>query len=123
MSHLPYDANRLQAELAQLRATLRTVEAPTLDEADLRARFREAELRDAERKRARTAVGGRVGGRRRLPLAAAAAVALAIGSVLTVVALRSERPIPVAAEPPAAAPAAVGAFQPLLSSPRLSASA
>jgi hypothetical protein len=122
MSQLPYDANRLQAELAQLRAALRTVEAPALDEADLRARFREAELRAAERERARDAVAGRGGGSRLLPLAAAAAVALAIGSVLTVVALRTERPVSSAATPPASAPAAVGAFQPLLSSPGLSAS-
>ena len=123
MSNSP-DASRLQAELAQLRAALRTVEAPALHEAALRAQFRDAELRDAERKRAANAPAGRAGGSWRLPLAAAAAVVLAVGGALTV-ALRSERPgpVPVAAEVPEAAPAAVGAFQPLLSSPGLSSSA
>ncbi len=128
MSNAPYDANGLQAELAQLRAALRSIEAPALDEAVLRARFRdarlrEAELRDAGNKRSRNAE--RAGGSRRLPLAAAAAVVLAVGSLLTVVALRSERagPMPVAVEAAGAEPAAVGAFQPLQSSPGLSASA
>jgi hypothetical protein len=120
MSHAPYDASRLQAELAQLRAALRAIEAPPIEEAALRARFREA-----ERKQAQIAPVERAGGSRRLPLAAAAAVVLAVGGAWTVVALRSERPVPVpvAAEAPEAAPEAVGAFQPLLSSPGLSASA
>ena len=98
MSHLPHDASRLQAELAQLRAALRTVEAPVIDEAALRAQFR-----DAERKQARIAPAERAGGSRRLPLAAAAAVVLAVGGALTVVVLRGERPapVPVAAEAPA----------------------
>ena len=123
MSNAPTDANRLRAELAQLRAALRAVEAPALDEADLRARFRDAGLRAAERKRGQKT--GRAGGSRRLPLAAAAAVVLGVSGVLTVAALRSERPgpVPVAAEVPGGEPAAIGAFQPLLSSPGLSASA
>jgi hypothetical protein len=128
MSHLPYDANGLQAELAQLRAALRSVEAPALDEAILRARFRDARLRepglrDTGNKRSRNAE--RAGGLRRLPLAAAAAVVLAVGGLLAVVALRSERagPVPVAVETAGVQPAAVGAFQPLQSSPGLSASA
>lgn len=119
MSNAPYDASRLQAELGQLRAALRAIEAPPVDEAALRAQVRDrgqAKIAPAER------AGG---GSRRLPLAAAAAVVLAVGGALTVVALRSERPVrvPVAAEVPEAAPEAVGAFQPLLSSPGLSASA
>jgi len=118
MSNSPHDASRLQAELAELRAALRTVEAPAVDDADLRARFR-----DAERKRARNAAAEPASHSRRLPLAAAAAVVLAVGGALTVAALRSERPGPVAAEAPEVAPAVVGAFQPLLSSPGLSASA
>jgi len=119
MSNAPYDASpRLQAELAQLRAALRAVEAPPIEEAALRAQFRDC-------KQAKIAPVGRAGGSRRLPLAAAAAVVLAVGGALTVVALRGERPVPVpvAAEAPEAAPEAVGAFQPLLSSPGLSASA
>jgi len=119
MSNAPYDASpRLQAELAQLRAALRGVEAPPIEEAALRAQFRDC-------KQAEIAPVGRAGGSRRLPLAAAAAVVLAVGGALTVVALRGERPVPVpvAAEAPEAAPEAVGAFQPLLSSPGLSASA
>lgn len=125
MSHAPYDASQLRAELAQLRAALRVIEAPPIEEAVLRAQFRDAELRDAERKQAQIAPAERAGGSRRLPLAAAAAVVLAVGGALTVVALRSERlvPVPVAAEAPEAAPEAVGAFQPLSSSPGLSASA
>jgi hypothetical protein len=116
MSNASYDASRLQAELAQVRAALRAVEAPPVAEAALRAQFR-------DRKQTESAPGERAGGSRRLPLAAAAAVVLAVGGALTVVALRGERPAPVAAEAPQAAPEAVGAFQPLLSSPGLSASA
>ncbi len=123
MSNAPNDAHRLNAELAQLRAALHAVEAPALDEADLRARFRDAELRSTQRNRGQKT--GRGGGSRRLPLAAAAAVVLAVGGVLTVAALRGERspPAPLAAEVPGGEPAAIGAFQPLLSSPGLSASA
>jgi hypothetical protein len=117
MSNTPRDASHLQAELAQLRAAVRAVEAPAVDEAALRARFREARLELEQ-----TAAAERAGNYRRLPLAAAAAVALAVGGVVAVVALRGERaePVPVAAEVPEAAPPAVSAFQPLLASPALS---
>jgi hypothetical protein len=120
MSHLPHDDDRLEAELAQLRAALRAVEAPSPDDADLRARFR-----DAQRRRAQTiTTAERAGGSRRLPLAAAAAVVLAVGGALAAVVLRGERaaPAPVAAELPVTTPSAVSAFQPLLRSPGLSSS-
>ena len=117
MSDATRDESRLQPELVQLRAALRDVEAPPPDDAALRARFREA-----QRMRAQTVAIERAGGSRRLPLAAAAAVVLAVGGVLAAVVLRGERaaPAPVAAEVPVAAPSAVSAFQPLLRSPGLS---
>ena len=121
MSNAPHDASRLQAELAQLRAALRAVEAP----ADRRGGLARPVPRRRSGSEREIAPAERAGGSRRLPLAAAAAVVLAVGGALTVVALRGERPapVPVAAEAPEAAPEAVGAFQPLLSSPGLSASA
>jgi hypothetical protein len=118
MSNPSRDESRLAVELAQLRAALRDVEAPTPDDTALRARFR-----DVQRLRAqKLAVVERAGGRRRVPLAAAAAVVLAVGGVLAAVALRGDRQVPVrvAAEPPAAEPLAVAAFQPLLTSRSLS---
>ena len=119
MSNTPHDASRLQPELAQLRAALRTVEAPTIDEAALRARFREI-----QQQRPQKAIAERAGGSWRLPLAAAAAVVLALGGLLAAVVLRGEPAasvlVPVAAEAPAAAPAPVSAFQPLPNSPSLS---
>jgi hypothetical protein len=119
MSDAPRDSSRLQAELAELRAALRTVEAPALDEAALRAEFRKS-----QQQRARNAAAERAGGSWRLPLAAAAAVVLAVGGVVAAVVLRGERAatVPVAAEvpePPEAAPSVVAAFQPLLNSPGL----
>jgi hypothetical protein len=86
----------------------------------LRARFREAQQQQAQ-----NAPAERAGGSRRLPLAAAAAVVLAVGGVLAAVVLRGERaaPVPAAAEAPESAPSAVSAFQPLPSSPSLSPSA
>jgi hypothetical protein len=120
MSDAPRDSSRLQAELGQLRAALRTVEAAALDEAALRAQFREA-----QQQRARNAAAKRAGGSWWLPPAAAAAVVLAVGGVLAAVVLRGERAttVPVAAEAPDAPEAAspvVAAFQPLLNSPGLS---
>ncbi|HEX7238388.1 MAG TPA: hypothetical protein VF405_15585 [Gammaproteobacteria bacterium] len=117
MSNTPQDESRLQLELAQLRAALRAVEAPAIDEAALRARFREA-----QRRRPQNAVAQRARRPRRLPLAAAAAAVLAVAGVLAVLALRGERAAPVAAvvEKPAAVPAPVSAFQPLPNSPSLS---
>jgi len=115
MSNTPQDENRLQPELAQLRAALRAVEAPAIDEAALRARFREAQRQRPQKVRAQRARGSW-----RIPLAAAAAVVLAVGGLFAAVALRGERAAPVAvvAEKPAATP--VSAFQPLPNSPSLS---
>lgn len=119
MSHTPHDASRLQPELAQLRAALRAVEAPEVDEAALLASFR-----DRQQQRAHEAVALRAGRSARLPLAAAAAVVLALGGILAAVVLRGERAasvlVPVAAEAPAAIRAPVSAFQPLPNSPSLS---
>jgi hypothetical protein len=114
MSHAPRDASRLQADLAQLRGALRAVEVPAPDVAALRIEFREA-----QRKRAAGAAVERAGGSRRFPLAAAAAVVLAVGGALAAIVWRGERaaPISAAAEAPDAEPAAIAAFQPLLSSP------
>jgi hypothetical protein len=117
MSNTPHDASRLQPELAQLRAALRAVEAPEIDEAALRTKFREM-----QQQRAPNSGAERASGPWRLPLAAAAAVVLALGGVLAAVVLRGERttPMPVAVEAPADAPAPVSAFQPLPNSPSLS---
>ena len=120
MSDTQRDAARLQVELSQLRAALRTLQAPAPDEAALRAQFR-----DAAGRRAQTAVTAARGtGSRRMHFAAAAVVVLAVGAALAAVLLRVERPIPapVAAEasPPELLPAS--AFQPLLNSPGLSSS-
>jgi len=118
MSHSPRDASRLQAELAQLRAALRDVSAPLPDEETLRAQFRAR-----RRSRAENPSAERAGGSRRIPLAAAAAVVLAVGAAWTVSVLRDEGAAPAnaAAEAPPVGDAqpAVGAFQPLLSSPGL----
>jgi hypothetical protein len=119
MTDARHDACRLNADLVQLRVALRSVEAPAADEAELRAAFR-----DAQRRRARKAVGERGGGDRRLPLAAAAAVVLAVGAALAAVVLRgdSDSPVLVSAREADRAPEAaepISAFQPLLSSPGL----
>jgi hypothetical protein len=116
MSHLPRDTSRLDAELAQLRAALRDVTAPPPDEQALRAQFREWSRRHTE-----NAAVERAGGSRRIPLAAAAAVVLAVGAATTAIVLRDEgaAPASVAAEAPVNAQPAVGAFQPLSSSPGL----
>jgi hypothetical protein len=119
MSNTPHDASRLQPELAQLRAALRTVEAPAIDDAALRATFLKM-----QQERAQYAVAERAGGSWRFPLAAAAAVVLVLGGVLAAVMMRGERTalvlVPVAAEVPAAAPAPISAFQPLPNSVSLS---
>jgi hypothetical protein len=114
MSDTQREAARLQADVAQLRAVLRTVQAPPADEAALRAQFR------AARQRAQTAARG--AGSWRVHLAAAAVVVLAVGAVLASVLLRVERPEPppVASETPSIAPLAAGAFQPLLNAPGVS---
>jgi len=119
MSDAPNDAGRLQADLAQLRAALRKIEAPALDEDAVRAKFR-----DAQRLRAPKIAAGRAGGSWRHPLAAAAAVVLAVGAAVTAVVWRGERaePTAAAADAPSDAPFSVSAFQPLSSSPRLASS-
>jgi hypothetical protein len=119
MSNTPHDASRLQPELAQLRAALRAVDAPEVDETELRARFREM-----RQQRTQNAIARRAGGAARFRFAAAAAVVLVLGGVLAAVVLHGERAasvlVPVASETPAAAPAPVSAFQPLPNSPSLS---
>jgi hypothetical protein len=108
------DAGRLQAELAQLRAALRSVEGLPPDEEALRAQFRALRLADLKRTAAEH------GGRRRLPLAAAAAVVLAVAAALAALLPLDDGAEPAAAAAPRdEAPAIVGAFQPLLHSPGL----
>jgi hypothetical protein len=116
MSQMPRDASRLEAELAQLRAALRDVAAPPPDEQVLRAQFRKH-----LRKHTSKVAAERAGGSRRIPLAAAAAVVLAVGAAAAVFMLRDEGGAPpiVTADAPSDARPAVGAFQPLLSSPGL----
>jgi hypothetical protein len=117
MSEPPFDAGPLQTDLAQLRAALRTVQAPPPDEAALRAQFR-----DAVRARAQAAaITAAAKGSWRMPLAAAAVVLLAVAAVLAAVLLRVERPapVPLVVEAPERAPVSVSAFQPLLSAPAL----
>jgi hypothetical protein len=118
MSETQFDGGRLQAELAQLRAALRTVQAPPPDETALRAQFR-----DAVRERAQAvAITATAKGSWRVHVAAAAVVVLAVGAALAAVLLRVEppAPVPVAMETPRPEPLAVNAFQPLLSAPGLS---
>jgi hypothetical protein len=119
MSNCQYDAVRLQAELAQVRAALGAVEAPAADEANLRAQFREA-----ARHRARKAAPPSRHDRRRLrlPLAAAAVVVLGVGAAITAVVqlVETSAPMTQGADAPPAEPRAVSVFQPLLNSPGLS---
>jgi hypothetical protein len=116
MSDTQHDT-RLQADLAQLRAALRTVQAAPPDEVALRAQFRAAA---GQRKQSAAAQSA---GSWRLHLAAAAVVLLAVGAVFTALLLRVERPtqIPLAAAAPRE-PLAISAFQPLLNAPGLSSS-
>jgi hypothetical protein len=116
MSHTQ-NAERLEAELAQLRAALRDVQAPPPDEIALRAQFR-----DAARQRAQHAAIATTGKPSwRIHFAAAAVVVLAVGAVLAAVLLRVERPeLPTLATDPPRARTVVAAFQPLLNSPGLS---
>jgi hypothetical protein len=119
MSETQRDGNRLDADLAQLRAALAAVEAPAPDEAALLVQFRESRERAAK---AAAAAGGR--GAWRVHAAAAAVVVLALGAVLAAVVTRVERPAPPAAadEAPLRNELPVGAFQPLMNSPALSSS-
>jgi hypothetical protein len=59
MSDTPVEINRLQCDLAQLREALRNVEAPEIEEASLRARFREAAHLRAKNSAAKRCTDGR----------------------------------------------------------------
>jgi anti-sigma-K factor RskA len=111
------EAARLQTDLAQLRGALRAVEAPPVDEAELRGRFREA----TQRARAAT-LETNARGAWRVHVAAAAVVVLALGAVVAAVLLRVDAPMTtaVSSNAPQAEPVAISAFQPLSNSPRLS---
>lgn len=119
MSDLQRDGNRLEAELAQLRAALSSVEAPEPVEAALLAQFRDSRQRSPHPV---APVGGR--GAWRLHAAAAAVVVLALGAVAAAVVMRVERPVlpPIANEAPPRELLPVGAFQPLMNSSALSSS-
>jgi hypothetical protein len=118
MSDGQRDAGRLQADLAQLRAALRTVEAPPVDEAALRAQFRAA----VQQREQAAATAAHTAGSWRMHIAAAAVVVLAIAAVFAAVLLRVERPkdAPLVADAPSMPPLAASAFQPLLNAPGLS---
>jgi hypothetical protein len=113
MNETQHDGARMQAELAQVRAALRAVQAPPVDEAALRAQFRSArQCVDSG-----TASTGK--GSWRVHFAAAAVVVLATGAALAAVLVRVERPepVPLAAESPQPELTPVSAFQPLMNSP------
>lgn len=116
MSDAQHDPHPLSAELAQLKAALRAVQAPPAEEAELRATFRDTRRRQ---QRARTA---RLVGSQRARWAAAATVVLGVAGVLGTVLLGGEEPAPgpaLVAAPPAP-PLVVTAFQPLLNAPAFS---
>lgn len=117
MSPASLDPHRHDAELAQLRAALRTVQVPPLDEAALRAAFR---AKQQQQERERVAAAG--GGNWRVHAAAAAAVVVSVAAAVWVATFGVERPVraPALVLEPLAAPPAVAAFQPLLNSPGLS---
>jgi hypothetical protein len=116
MSDRDRDAGRLRADLAELRAALRAVQAPPPDEAELRGEFRAAAQRAQSAARASRAAGSW-----RLHAAAAAVVVLAVGAALAAALLSLESPVPPAV--PVASGAtqpralAVSAFQPLMNAP------
>lgn len=115
MSDAQHDPHALSAELAQLKAALRAVQAPPADEAELRATFRDTRRRQ---QRARTT---RLVGSQRARWAAAAIVVLGVAGVLGTVLLGGEEQAPgpaLVAAPPA--PLVVTAFQPLLNAPAFS---
>jgi hypothetical protein len=115
MSPTSLDPRRHDADLAQLRAALRTVQVPPPDETALRTVFRAK-----QQERERVAAAG--GGHWRVHAAAAAAVVVSVAAVVSVVTFSVERPVPAPAlvSQPPVAPPAVAAFQPLLNSPGLS---
>jgi hypothetical protein len=112
MSDARSDHDGLSADLAHLRNALRAVDAPPLDEAALRAAFREARRRASAPPRAAPAPRKR--------WAVAAAVLVTVTGALAVVLLgRAPGGDGTQAAAAAAPPVYVAAFQPLASSPRL----
>lgn len=105
---------RLKADIAQLRVSLRAMNAPFADDAAVRAAFREKRRRLAE-----AATAAQADASWRLPVAAAAVVVLAIASVLGALLFSVERPemAPTIAREPVSAPLTVAAFQPLQNAP------
>ena len=118
MSDTPRDPSRLQAELAQLRAALRTVEAPALDEASLRAQFRERAAAARARTPRPSAPAARGGSPS--PPRPPSCSPWAVCWRPSCCAVSGPRPFPSRHEAPEAARSTVAAFQPLLNSPGLS---
>lgn len=119
MSPNSLDPQRLETELAQVRAALHDVQPLPPDEAALRAAFR---AKRREREQAVVAAAARVP-TGRVHFAAAAAVLAAVVAVVWLLTFGVERPLSaptLATEAPAAPAALVPAFQPLLNSPGLS---
>jgi hypothetical protein len=114
MSDADLDPHRLSADLAQLKAALRAVQAPPADEGELRAAFRDSWRR---RQRARTA---RLVGSRRVRWAAAAVLVLGMAVTLGTVLLGGDERPSVPAAVAAPAPLVVAPFQPLLNAPAFS---
>ena len=115
MSDAQQDPHPLKAEIAQLKAALRGVEPPPLEEAELRAAFRDS------RRRQQRARAARLAGSRRVRWAAAAVVVLGLGAVLGTVLLGDRQPpAPTAAVAPPESSLVVTAFQPLLHAPAFS---
>jgi anti-sigma factor RsiW len=110
------DQGRLRADLAQLRVALHSLDPPPVDEAALRAAFRQ------ERQRALAAAAPPRGASKRALAVFAAAVVLTVGVVAGILLTESDPVTSVApAEAVAQAPQpAVAAFQPLLNSPGFS---
>jgi hypothetical protein len=115
MSDAQHDPHPLQAELAQLKVALRGVEPPPLDEAEVRAAFRDA------RRRQQRARAAQLAGSQRVRWAAAAVVVLGLAAALGTV-LRGDRepPAPTLVAAPAEPSLVVTAFQPLLHAPAFS---
>ena len=90
----------MQTDLAQLARRTAHVEAPPVDEAALRAQFRDA----AQRARSAAAASGPAGARGAFTLPRPPSWFSLVGAVLAAVLLRVEQPapVPVAAQPPQA---------------------
>jgi hypothetical protein len=116
MSDAQHDSHASSADLAQLKVALRAVQPPPVDEAELRAAFRDA------RRRQQRARAARLVGSRRARWAAAAVVVLGVAALLGTVLIggeeRAAAPALVAAPPVSAL--VVTAFQPLLNAPAFS---